>query len=507
LRVLADHLYDTLWQLSCSIALCWHPWQADWTKQRALNMAGTKPRSRGVVQGSPLNGSGIHVDGDMGGTKDNTDIQGALLPQLAMRCGISEEEVKKCYKIFIQCDKDNTGHVSFEELRTLLTEVSGEEMSQEEFGNVVLSFDSNNDGMVHFEEFVIAFCHTPGKIVGTLKNMIEKMGEETREAMEMERLTASERVLKIGVLQSNIKDYLRAELYQMQACLQLPISIAVFASFALAVLLHERVDILHALDKSIKYDLEENANFAFSGNVPFQNGRMGHKTIYDVNSIADFWSWLNLGVVPLLWAEGWDLNEVRTNLLSHCQSLRSAFSSFGFKNLTGLRTAPGLSPCPEDGKVDLESMRAFYGVPRTPTYLYFNAILGGVRLRQEYSETSECPSSSAWSRAVHSGYCVHSNDYWLMPEVFKALYTHKELLDRPKGKTVHLPSRISQSQIRQELRKLEDAIWLSPHTSKVEVMIPTYNPHVNALTATFLLFFFSIVGDIFTKSSNLCPCG
>ena len=40
--------------------------------------------------------------------------------------------------------------------------------------------------------------------------------------------------------------------------------------------------------------------------------------VYDVNSLADFWSWLRLGFLPLLvqhswaWSEGW--GETRTSM-------------------------------------------------------------------------------------------------------------------------------------------------------------------------------------------------
>ena len=103
------------------------------------------------------------------------------------------------------------------------------------------------------------------------------------------------------------------------ACLQLPITIAMFACFWLAVSSHSKVERLHAVDTAINWDIKENANFAYTGRVPYENGRMGNKNFEDVNTFADFWSWFDLGLVPLFWPQGWDMSEVRTNVAyEHC---------------------------------------------------------------------------------------------------------------------------------------------------------------------------------------------
>merc|ERR1719399_635500 len=87
---------------------------------------------------------------------------------------------------------------------------------------------------------------------------------------------------------------------------------------------------IYVQEHSIEFDLFENANFAFGGIVPFENGGMGHKTLFDVNSVADFWSWLSMGLVPLLYNRAWDVNEVRSNVLSVCDSA-SSLSGWGLR--------------------------------------------------------------------------------------------------------------------------------------------------------------------------------
>eukprot|EP00972_Heterocapsa_arctica_P037622 5537427-Heterocapsa_arctica.AAC.1 len=50
---------------------------------------------------------------------------------------------------------------------------------------------------------------------------------------------------------------------------------------------------IFAVEEGVYRDIEENANFAWAHNF-------GHKTIHDVNSVADFWSWFRLGYLPLI---------------------------------------------------------------------------------------------------------------------------------------------------------------------------------------------------------------
>ena len=74
----------------------------------------------------------------------------------------------------------------------------------------------------------------------------------------------------------------------------------------------------------------QNSNFAMLGAVPFENGRMGMKDIEHVATISSFWSWFNIGLVPLLWPSGEELNEVRGNMKKFCTSDADRFNTFGY---------------------------------------------------------------------------------------------------------------------------------------------------------------------------------
>merc|ERR1719310_475503 len=106
--------------------------------------------------------------------------------------------------------------------------------------------------------------------------------------------------------------------------------VAIFAIYSLTMMLHEEAWINHSVDNAMEFDIVENANFAFAGIIPFENGRMGQKNIYDVNSIPDFWSWFGMGLVPLLFMEAGDVSEPRANVLAMCTTAEDALLSFGW---------------------------------------------------------------------------------------------------------------------------------------------------------------------------------
>ena len=116
-----------------------------------------------------------------------------------------------------------------------------------------------------------------------------------------------------------------------------------------------------------------------------------HTYIRDNVHIEDFWSWFNLGLVPLFWPEGWDVSEARSNTLAMCTRPRDALESFGWNATVLADMSPGEpelgGPCPEGHDMP-QSPLDLFGSPQspTPTYLLFHTIVGGVRLRQERFE-------------------------------------------------------------------------------------------------------------------------
>merc|ERR550514_1089129 len=124
---------------------------------------------------------------------------------------------------------------------------------------------------------------------------------------------------------------------------------------------------------------------------------MGHKNVYDVNSVADFWSFLSLGLTPLLFGDSLDVSEVRANVRSACDSSRDQHRLLAAASLADWGFAPaadrdgledrlasfGMDSCPEPASPKLEE-------DALAMYLYYNRMIGGLRLRQERTDPVPC---------------------------------------------------------------------------------------------------------------------
>eukprot|EP00811_Abedinium_folium_P019892 NODE_2885_length_2127_cov_3.454500.p1 GENE.NODE_2885_length_2127_cov_3.454500~~NODE_2885_length_2127_cov_3.454500.p1 ORF type:complete len:640 (-),score=182.18 NODE_2885_length_2127_cov_3.454500:206-2125(-) len=204
--------------------------------------------------------------------------------------------------------------------------------------------------------------------------------------------------------------------------------------------------------------------------------------------------------VPLFWPEGWDVEEPRLNAFQKCLTPKEVLIGYGypdaFVDLLNLTADFYPYPCPSQDIPPRPEW--FYGSPPTSVYLNYFTVLGGVRLRQESIDGADCPRGTN----VYNGVCLkegQGHGYWLQPDMSYALHMDEKLLDKPRGETVYLDSRETQTNIRQQLRELENNIWVNPHTAKVEVLLPTYNAHLDMITATYILFFFNSGGRIYKR--------
>jgi len=397
-------------------------------------------------------------------------------------------------------------YAAIDDLDMLLESVYGRRPTAQERDNCMSELSTNKEDFINCDEFVRAFMSAqkmhmaPGPIapefaVVTQESMPD--AGDTAELVEKLPTDVFTVVNTTGVSKSSVTQFLRKEMREAAACLQLPSALMLFVGFWFSVTLHLGTEQLHALDTAVIWDITENANFAFSGIVPFDNGRMGHKSVYDVNSFADFWSWMDMGMVPLFWPEGWDRSEVRTNVLARCNTPIDALNSYALNmSLVNTTGSPPLlmTPCPEAEDVP-KAPANFYGTPRTPTYLFYNTIVAGGRMRQERVNAESCTLGDKNVHGVlHADRCVRDLGYWLEPELHQGLLMNEDYVKDED--TVYLLSGSSQKSIREQLRKLEDSVWLRPETAKVEILFITYNQHVDVLTCTFILFFVNRGGHI-----------
>eukprot|EP00930_Biecheleria_cincta_P027134 TRINITY_DN1905_c0_g1_i8.p1 TRINITY_DN1905_c0_g1~~TRINITY_DN1905_c0_g1_i8.p1 ORF type:complete len:933 (-),score=157.50 TRINITY_DN1905_c0_g1_i8:72-2870(-) len=435
------------------------------------------------------------IQGRSGGTANADGVlaaQRAALEQsaadIAASLGITIEDVMKAYDLFIKADADASGQLAIHELKPTLEALSDAVIPEQDFGRILQQFDKNDDGYLNFEEFLFCYCHTPQKQLRHLEERVYK---------KEHRLPSDVRAKVVGVRTSSIRSYLTSELVQMQACLALPAVLVLFLAFMFSMELHQGNSVIQGMEHAFKTDIEENANFAFSGVVPFENGRMGHKNIYDVNTFADFWSWFDMGLVSLLFPESWDVSEPRVNTAALCTAPVEALLGTGWTfnasvlSLVG-NTSFDLGPLCDDLGADPDYPEDFF---RKPPYLFFNSIVAGLRLSQEQVPLEECQGADLHLRAYDSK-CLQDPGYWIEPDLDEALGMTKSRLNKPNASTHYFLSQWTQAEVRKQAKALENNAWLNQRTGKVEILFTTYNAHQHIFTALYVYFFVNRGGHI-----------
>eukprot|EP00931_Biecheleriopsis_adriatica_P090894 TRINITY_DN64801_c0_g1_i1.p1 TRINITY_DN64801_c0_g1~~TRINITY_DN64801_c0_g1_i1.p1 ORF type:complete len:902 (+),score=111.03 TRINITY_DN64801_c0_g1_i1:115-2820(+) len=392
------------------------------------------------------------------------------------RLGMSADEVNACYIAFQEADVDGSGTVDFRELCALLERLAGTQLSVDDIDTLNRRFKLSA-GLLAFHDFLGAYCSTSVYEHRNLKKMITCIGSQSRKQLRESLLDPHSRVRFSGVPLQAVQGYLREQVAEKEACLNLPWVLLLFISFLCSVSWHQRTHVLQGQRHAIIQDLEENANFAYGEPVPWENPRTGFKNLYNVVAFADFWSWMNLGFVPLYWAEGWDSSEAMANTLARCTSHAQKLQSYIGLDLQGIPSAAEFSKCPEQA-TDLSFLEAWKGNLSSQKYLWFNSVVGGVRLKQSRAVVIDCPGDKAYASHLHSGLCIEPVDRaWSKPESWSSW--HME--DVAGGETVFISSGIPQAGVRQQLRDLEKAAWLNPLTTRVEMLFITYNPHIDLL--------------------------
>ena len=122
-----------------------------------------------------------------------------------------------------------------------------------------------------------------------------------------------------GIPKDIFKQYLIDQMTEAESCQSLPFTLMLVISYGAMVIAHDDAQVVNAVEDSIQDDINNNANFAWSS--PY----MGHKDVEDVNSHADFWSWMSRGFVPLIFQQSWGFGEGRD-----LEDVRSFTASFLF---------------------------------------------------------------------------------------------------------------------------------------------------------------------------------
>jgi hypothetical protein len=322
---------------------------------------------------------------------------------------------------------------------------------------------------------------------------------KTKEFIHIQPKPDAQKVAKEkGCPQSVYLTYIKTELDNESNCLQLPMTILLLISFSYLAMAHLSQNQIYAVEESVEFDISENANFAFAH-------AFGHKGIADVNSIADFWSWIRLGLIPLLIQPTWSYSEGYPGAL-------------GTHVLSGTGYSQG----------DLPTSWLFPGyqtsAPVQNDYMRYHKIIGGIRMSQEvvHGSFDDCRRSATMDKggafanwlakpcnpagvAELPPELVETERFgdlervqWILPELDTLEELKHVLLDMEDGCTfaVSTGAPLSSCRCRWCREQNPRQPWLDEQTLRLEAAFIIFNPAYGLYTYVGVNFFFNRGGHI-----------
>lgn len=273
-----------------------------------------------------------------------------------------------------------------------------------------------------------------------------------------------------GVPQAHLVKYIKTEIKEAEACQSLPFTLALVVSYSVMAITHNDAVTIRAVEDSLAFDVDDNSNFAYMGD------NMGHKGVPDVNSAGDFWSWMNIGLMPLLFGQGDEFSE-------------------------GSEDADGNWSSPSYAQVMVEQ----YDVEDRGWYMSYNRIVGGIRLLQERSEEAPCTPASPPSTDLlygMGGMCVHGLDYNIYPESGLPQETAMNTKDPKRIRWLYVfeDYDILQEKVwEMEAGVGDEPAWLDKFTKKIEIGIPVFNAEFGVHTLLRVNFYFARGGHVWKR--------
>jgi len=289
-------------------------------------------------------------------------------------------------------------------------------------------------------------------------------------ALQHELVTADEVANEYGAPRYLVIDYLQHEINQASSCKSLPFTILLVVSYACVAIAHMDAPTVRAVEHSVSFDIEDNANFASDSDF------MGHKDIYDVNSHTDFWSFMTNGVIPLLFVQERSWSED----LYYRNDPRSVQLDDG-SIVEYPPIEPGIAPFEELKQSEWGMM------------IIFNRIVGGIRLRQERAEPVDCTLSSELNKFYGRKCLGGDRHYDLDPDMEKARSTVDADANYTRWLYVHRPI----DDVMAQVFDLEVNKWLDDFTTKIEIGVPIYNAEYSVHSLITVNFYFQRGGHIF----------
>lgn len=304
------------------------------------------------------------------------------------------------------------------------------------------NFDDDSDEMVHH-------IHEEGK-----HRIFHWM--HTLPGDENDEIHPSVVVEKAGVPQKVLLQHISSELEEESSLLSLPFALLLVVVYAVSFSNHDRAHIVRDVEDAISFDIEENANFAFS-----DAGFMGHKTVYDLNSYADFYSWLRVGLRGLV--------------LSHYTATPEDYM------------APPIAK--------LQESRLYY--------LNFNRLIGGVRLQQSRANQQPVEDENLRplygkdlfppSRLRNSAFDEFQLDLRFRPTI-RSVRMLEPNYDPDMTRWFLVSD--SEAQLDAKLADVENEQWITERFVEVSLNFMVYNAYVGTLCYTTVNIFQSRSGHM-----------
>jgi len=270
--------------------------------------------------------------------------------------------------------------------------------------------------------------------------------------LEVEALEPSEVLNGHGIPEKVMLSYLQGEIEGEAAVKNLPAAILLIVWFLMMNLSHELPETIQSIEKAIDFDITENANFAFSSPL-----YMGHKNYMDVNTFADWYSWMHLGFSAIYFP------------VEHPVSEGATFS-------LGTKTFMEAS-----------------------TYLEHNRKIGGVQLSQQRLFASECSNPTVANAMELECRNFKGLDVRLKPTEFDV---SQQVFYEDQTEWIDYLMTFPNVNVSGQLQDLERNRWLDSGTYRVKVSFMTYNQIYDVLTTTSIHFLFAISGTIFKQITH-----
>eukprot|EP00927_Polykrikos_kofoidii_P025613 TRINITY_DN22984_c0_g1_i1.p1 TRINITY_DN22984_c0_g1~~TRINITY_DN22984_c0_g1_i1.p1 ORF type:complete len:858 (+),score=102.05 TRINITY_DN22984_c0_g1_i1:98-2575(+) len=279
----------------------------------------------------------------------------------------------------------------------------------------------------------------------------------------------------VGVPASAVVDAVGVPIRQLQAhtskedlrnsnCSTLPLTALLLVIFFLVGDYHYDAIRIGSAERSIESDIIENANFAYSGHF-------GHKDLHDVNSYPDFWSWINLGLVPALYQYGYPVSEG-----SDLPSIEKPFKE-------------------------------------RPLTTHHHRPIGGMRLTQVTSKPHSCKGDTAILHFIKDIFGTHA----CVGSAGSMKYEKEQLerMDIQVGKVDSkewpfatervewLYAHWSSEQMKKRLRELEAGQYIDRTTIALVLTLNTYNVELDLYVVTYVSFRFTRGGAILKRVDSL----